>query len=203
MISECDELELKFDANKIVVDEFIKFCYGLRPESFKTVTGPDSYYSIGDAIWRHRADSRELTQKRRKSGVSSQDRLELDLIYDSSMAPAFIDNFLVISGFKPEFVLTKTAHIFYVQKAGHKFSLVIYDVNKVENGKLTEPHRYIEIEIDKKAVVTADRAKVLLREWKQELQRAFKNLDEPLNESLYEIYSGTRYPTVEKEKLSE
>jgi hypothetical protein len=204
MITDCDELELKFDASKISIEDFKEFCYGLNPDSSKTVSGPDSYWTIGDAIWRHRADSRELTQKRRKSGVSSQDRLEMDLIYDSSMSPQFIDNFLALSGFKLEFALTKTAYISYVYKSGHKFSIVVYDVNKVgENGKLVEPRRFIEIEIDKKAAVTADRAKVLLREWKQELQKAFKELGEPLNESLWEIYSGKLYPTIEKEKTSE
>ena len=187
----------------ISVEDFKKFCYGKNPTEYRCVTGPDYYYSQNDHVVRHRVkdgkDS-ELTVKRRKSGVSSQDRLEIDLYFAPGTPPERIDSFLAAIGFKLCFKLVKTAHIFYLNKGSHSFSVVHYTVGKEENGKLVDNKTFLEIEIDKQAKVTVERAKTLLREWKQELQQEFKELKEPLNESLWEIFSGRQYKQVEKEE---
>jgi adenylate cyclase class IV len=202
MISEHNEIEAKMAAGTVDTDRFLKWMFS-QPyiERYIHVTGPDRYYENGPNVVRHRedrADGRhELTVKLRKSDGSTRDRLEIDLHFGKKTKPKDVDAFLKATGFTKVFTLVKEAHIFWVRLTDDVLTtFVIYDVWRDKgDGEKTEPHRFIEVEVEKGSDVTADTAKRHLRAQVKLLQAQFE-LSEPLNESLYEIYSGKKYQQV-------
>lgn len=196
-ITDNDEIELKFAADDISFEDFNAVCKAQPIEGFFKAGGPDNYWVLGDNVIRHRVDNNEITVKRRKSGVSSQDRLEVDVKLAKDMDPEKVSLFLKAAGFELAFCLEKWADIYTISRSGHKFTVVMYRVSKVGGSEIK---KFIEIEVDKQAKISVERAKTLLRELKQDLQKNLKGLGEPLNRSLWEIYSGKVYQTIEENK---
>jgi adenylate cyclase class IV len=202
MISEHDEIEAKLAADHVPVPEFRRWMTaeaGL--ERYLHIIGPDRYYESGPNVVRHREDRQdgrhELTVKRRKSDGSTRDRLEVDLHFGKKTKPKDVDVFLKATGFTHVFTLTKEAHIFWVKVTENlTVTYVIYDVwREGSDSKKLDTKRFIEVEAEKGSDVTADTAKRHVRALVKSLQEQFR-LGEPLNDSLYEIYSGKRYQTV-------
>lgn len=202
MISEHDEIEAKMAADNVNVAEFKRWMTaGMELESYLHIIGPDRYYESGSNVVRHREDRKdgrhELTVKRRKSDGSTRDRLEIDLHFGKKTKPKDVDAFLKATGFTHVFTLVKEAHIFWVRLTDNiTVTYVIYDVwREGKDGEKLDTKRFIEVEAEKGSEVTAETAKRHLRTLVKGLQAQF-NLAEPLNESLYEIYSGKRYQQV-------
>jgi adenylate cyclase class IV len=198
MISEHDEIEAKMCADGTSFEEFRAFIMGKDVERYDHIIGPDYYYESGSNVVRHRQDRKdcrhELTVKKRKSGGSTRDRLEVDLHFDQKTVPHDVDTFLRAIGFTNVFTLVKEAHIYWVRLSPNLISTyVIYDVWKDDDPDTKA--RFIEIEAEKGSDVTPDTAKRHIRNAVTQLRGRFK-LPEPLNESLYEIYSGKRYALV-------
>lgn len=202
MISEHDEIEAKLAADDVNISEF-KQWMGRDPglERYLHIVGPDRYYESGPNVVRHREDRQdgrhELTVKRRKSDGSTRDRLEIDLHFGKKTKVADVDAFLKATGFLHVFTLVKEAHIYWVKLTDNiSATYVIYDVwREGPDGKKLDVKRFIEVEAEKGSDVTSETAKRHLRVLVKGLQAQF-NLAEPLNDSLYEIYSGKRYQTV-------
>jgi adenylate cyclase class IV len=197
LISEHIEIEAKLAADKVSLDDFKKFVMKLNFEQYITVTGPDSYYERGDEVVRHRMDQKdgrhELTVKKRYSDGSTRNRLEIDLHFPATgkTKTEDVDAFLKATGYTKAFTLVKEAHIFWVKLSPSITStLVVYSVwnEKTPDQK----RRYVEAEIEKGSDVTVETAKrqlsTLVKNMQQEL-----GLKEPLNESLWEIFSTKRY----------
>jgi hypothetical protein len=106
--------------------------------------------------------------------------------------------FLRATGYAHVLRLTKNnIYIFWV-KPTPNITLVycIYDVWD-ESGPSRFSKRFIEVEAEKGSNVTPETAKRYLREAVAEMQKVFKPyLGEPVNESLWEIFSGKRYSSV-------
>lgn len=204
MIHEHNEIEIKLDATGVDIEAFKQFVFKKCPDRFIAVLGPDTYYENGASVARHRKSKRaegghELTVKRRKSERSTRDREEIDLFFDVTRTKQKdVEAWLIATGFKPVFTLTKHAHIFNIPYGGFSVSVVIYDVCE---GKFDpdKTRRFIEVEVEKGGEISVDSAKRLLGAWVAELKEAFPVLADrqPLNDSLYEIYSGKKYQTVE------
>lgn len=199
MINQHNEIEAKLAADEVAVGVFCKFIFSLLPNRYECITGPDTYYRQGENVVRHReklnCKTHELTVKRRKSNESTRDREEIDLYFSDKSAVKDVQAFLAATGFEKEFKLVKTAHIFWLNWNGVELSIVIYDVWREENGKKEMERRYIEVEAEKGSEATVAFAKKTVNEWVHILRSNY-SLREPLNESLYEIYSGKRYQLV-------
>lgn len=212
-LSEHDEIERKLAADGVLLAKFMEFVVHRAPtsiERFVHLSSPDYYYSAADGkVLRHRVNpgqKHELTIKLRKSDQSTFDRREIDLHFSDETSPADVDAFVSLLGYQREFKLVKDCHIFWI-RASEKVTLtvVVYDAwreeaveawsavegtykKRVERGR----RRFIEVEAEKGSDVTVDTAKRHVSDWVKAL-RSELNLAEPLNESLYEIYSGKKY----------
>jgi adenylate cyclase class IV len=198
MISEHDEIEAKMCADGTSFDDFKAFVMNKTVERYDHIVGPDLYYESGVNVVRHRQDRKdnrhELTVKKRKSDGSTRDRMEVDLHFGKKTVPADVDAFLRGIGFTHVMTLVKEAHIFWVRLSPNLIATyVIYDVWRDEDPETKS--RFIEVEAEKGSDVTVDTAKRHLRTAVTEIRGRFK-VPEPLNESLWEIYSGKRYSKV-------
>jgi adenylate cyclase class IV len=204
MISEHNEIEAKLAADNVSVKDFQSFMEDTTRYDIvnrKAIESPDGYYEQGPNVVRQRGalgdDAHELTVKLRKSDGSTRDRLEIDLHFSEETGVSDVVAFLEATGFKKAFTLTKQAYIYWVQLTTKvRASFVIYDVWQTnEAGEKINCKRFIEVEAEKGSDVEVETAKRHVREQVKILQAHF-NIGEPLNESLYEIYSGKRYQTV-------
>lgn len=202
MIHDHNEIEAKLDATGVDIDAFRRWASDKLPERYLCVTGPDQYYGQNGHVVRHRLQpdgAHELTVKKRKSEKSTRDRLEIDLFFGIKTQPRDVQAFLEATGWKPVFLLVKKAHIFWFREGATHLTVVIYDVwrdrgTNAHGVTASEgPKRYIEIEAEKGSTVTPEHAKRRVNAWVKEIQEQFKLKDAPLNDSLYEIFSGCKY----------
>jgi hypothetical protein len=202
MISHHDEIEDKFDGAKIDLKTWLAWV--LQLPSIESVehseNTPDDYYECGDAVVRHRGieGQHELTVKRRKSGTSTRDRQEIDLFFSARTPHDSVGAFLRATGYKLAFRLIKDNIYIIWTKPTPNITLVycIYDVWNEDEGR-RHAKRFVEVEVAKGSNVQPETAKRYLREAVDEMRKAFKPyLGEPLNESLWEIFSGKRYSSV-------
>lgn len=196
MVSEHQEIEAKFAADSVSADVFRAYCNAhLQVIEYKLVEeAPDDYYKSGANVVRERHGPHELTVKRRKTESSTRDRQEVDLHLDRDK-PKDVAAFLEAVGFQKVFRLVKTAHIFWARLSPNLVGTVVwYQVWRAD--KPQERRVFVEVEAEKGSDVTPDTAKRHVREQVKALQDEFK-LAEPLNESLWEIYSGERYQVQE------
>ena len=198
MISEHNEIEAKMAAEGVAFDVFKRYIMETyEVERYEVVAGtPDVYYESGANVVRHRINPgrHELTVKRRTSTGSTRDRLEVDLHFGKKTNPEDVGAFLRAVSFEEAFTICKEAHIFWARLSPQlQATFVIYDVWRAEEpGKR---RRFIEVEAEKGSPCTPETAKRHVRRCVSNLQGRFK-LAEPLNDSLYELYSGKRYQSV-------
>lgn len=211
------ERELKFDASKVEKNSFIAWCKQQEHIRYLYVVGPDTYYRQGDHAVRHRhsetksdiGNAGQLTVKRRKSHGSIMDRVEVDLEFADHIEVADVTAFLLASGWKKEFTLLKAAHIFWFERKGIEVTVVVYEVGKVMgefqskspliSNKLVNKRLFLEIETEKSNKLNSTEAKAELNWWHNTIAKSF-TIGEPLNSSLYEIYSGKKYKVMSKKK---
>ena len=203
------ELEAKYDANGLTLEKFESFV-GARSEMYPqtrkiTVVGTDIYYEHRRDVVRQRIgeDHHELTVKVRKSKKQIQDRHEVDLTIAAKSRPVDAQQFLKLIGFKDVLSLVKTSYIYFFRRAPSiidttrpekdqyvDFDVAIYDVTLSPPG-LHPVRRFLEVEIHKESPLTQAQREEELLLLKESLY--LLNIGEPLNESLYEIYSGKKY----------
>jgi len=196
------ELEYKWDATGVPVDHFAAWAMNLSPFKYLRIKAPDFYWTQGENVIRHRHDSGAgtLTVKGRKSSDSITDRVEIDLQFGPNVKGRDVPAFLKATGWKMQLWLAKDAHIFWFSpELGITITLALYDVNRVFGNLQTFPppsRRFLEVEIEKTSSIDEERAKNVLDSWRNALTNEFK-LSQPLNLSLYEIYSGNKYRIIE------
>lgn len=204
------ELEVKYAADSLTIAQFEDFLSG-RADRFPlqrkiVVTGTDIYYERGRDVVRQRMGDgcNELTVKVRKSRKSIQDRHEVDLSFAEKTRPIDVQQFLKLTGWKESVSLVKTSYIYFFRRPANlylrerpreeqyvDFDIAVYDVTLSPPG-LHATRRFMEVEIHKDSPVDMDARVEELRLLKTSFPSALK-LGEPLNESLYEIYSGKKY----------
>jgi adenylate cyclase class IV len=202
MISEHDEIEAKLSAQLLDMKSFIGWMLQ-QPhiERYEHVeNSPDDYYENGSAVVRHRGvdGAHELTVKRRKSDSSTRDREEIDLHFTRKTAHKSVGAFLRATGYKLAFQLLKDAHIFWIKPTPNlSMTYVIYDVWDAD-GPRHEARRFVEVEVEKGSRIQPETAKTYVRNAVKRMQAEMAPyLDgDPLNESLYEIFSGKRYSSI-------
>lgn len=192
------EIEYKFVADHVSVPEFLRWAISKGPVTYDSSSCPDVYYVRGTDSIRHRWNSRagELTVKQRRSKRSTFQRVEIDLHFDDHKTSVNdVTAFLVATGWKRLFTLFKDGvHCFeFSLPEGGKVFLSIYAVEKFnEKTRKNDMRRqFVEIEVEKGSKHDLATSRRILDAWKLELQNTFR-LANPINVSLYEIYSGRR-----------
>jgi hypothetical protein len=196
MTDKHSEIEYKFDATHVSTKAFVHWCKEGRPYATRSgQSHTDVYYINGQAgVVRHRlkGGAGELTVKKRKSNYSTADRIEIDLTFGPETTPEDVDAFLRETGWAPIVTLRKgDVHDF---KYHCVCDLGTYDVCVSLCEIANDGRRFLEVEVEKGSAIPQPAARLALDFWKVALQKAFA-LGEPLNESLFELYTGQRYMT--------
>lgn len=199
------EVEAKFDAQKVTLKEYHDFLSSLsgekintkvvRLDAYKAVAGKDTYYNLNGSILRYREGDMaggELTYKQRKSDKSIADRVEINLPFSQRVKPGDVHTMIDYLGGKPVFSIEKVSYIYHVtgqMVAEEKDSqyiavLALYDVTD-EDGKM---RRFLEVEIEASSPCSVETGRKALDKWARIIKNQLQ-VEGPLNESLYEIYS--------------
>lgn len=211
MISQHNEIEAKLLADGVQVPDFLEKMNALPfVKDYQRIEGPDDYYECGEAVVRHRLYLRdgghELTVKRRKSAASTRDREEIDLAFAAKTSREDVEAFLGATGYAKAFRLHKVAHVFWVSPTPNiTLSYALYDVwhgqgalalDKPSQVRAHGPvRRFVEVEAEKGSAVSPETGKRYVREAVLWLRETF-GLGEPVNESLWEIFSSKRYSLI-------
>jgi hypothetical protein len=192
MLGQHNEIELKFSVRSAADQKkLIDWCQDQKAYRVETVRGPDRYYRQGENVVRHRCDggAGTLTVKKRTSLESTTNRVEVDLRFDTKTKKEDVEAWLLASGWTFEFELSKRATIFWYGFEDYAMTVVAYSIDF--EGVTS---RFLELEIEKGSDVSITGAKELLNLWKSRIMKALPGvLGEPLNDSLYELYSGKKY----------
>jgi len=137
------EIETKYDAGNITVDEFHEVVKKLPIRKHLLVSSFDDYFtnSKGEFVrYRQHTGRGELTIKKKTSSSNNNQRTEVNLETSGDNLEA-VDAFLGLQGYKYNFGIYKTCDIFWTEKVDLVY-YVVYDKN------FTELRRFIEIEAD-------------------------------------------------------
>jgi len=194
-VSDHTELEYKFRADVVGVQDFLDQMVHFRPESYESHSFNDVYYRRGDTVIRHRLlGNGELTVKKRKRDDSIVDRTEVNLVMTKDTTVVDVEAFMRETGFRREFVLWKKfAHVFHYDRVNfrgcrYKAEVALYAVARLEDEGPFGEHQFIEVEIKPYPNMPPEDALGELEEWKFQLQRSFP-IGFYLDKSLYEMYS--------------
>lgn len=134
------ELEFKYYANDIGIEDFTKLVEPLSPRWVMVSSYDDYFTNSGDDFIRYRYHDTmgELTIKRKTTDTNNNKRVEINLPTqgnNSKAVAAFVD----LLGYKHNFSIFKTCKIAFLEKAVLVY-YIVYDPN------LNEKHRFIEVE---------------------------------------------------------
>lgn len=134
------ELETKYFADNIGMDDFVKLVQPLNPE-WMLVSSYDDYFTNdkGEFIrYRYHDHMGELTIKRKTTDTNNNNRIEVNVPTDGKSSPS-IAAFCDLLGYKMNFSIFKTCKIAFLEKIVLVY-YVVYDEN------LNEKKRFIEVE---------------------------------------------------------
>jgi adenylate cyclase class IV len=177
------EIETKYYANNIGMDDFVKLVQPLNPEWVMVSSYDDYFTNSSDEFVRYRYHDTmgELTIKRKTQDTNNLNRVEVNLPTqgkNSKTVEAFVD----LLGYKLNFSIFKTCKIAFLQKVVLVY-YVVYDEN------LNEKQRFIEVEANEKYEWTSEQ-----EAWDEVLK--YEKMLEPLGitpkhrlrKSLFELF---------------
>lgn len=134
------ELETKYYAENIGMDDFVKLVQPLNPEWMMVSSYDDYFTNEKDEFIRYRYHDHmgELTIKRKTVDANNNNRVEVNIPTDGKSS-ASIQAFVDLLGYKKNFSIFKTCKIAFLEKAVLVY-YVVYDEN------LNEKKRFIEVE---------------------------------------------------------
>lgn len=194
------EVEVKFDADGVDLNTYKNFVevrcrfQGARVVGYKAVQGTDTYFVINGKPLRYRRGGdrcAELTYKERKSADSISDRVEINLPLKSGTPPAAVEAMLTYLGAEVDFSIEKWSYIFHLDGImngiDYRATLALYDVHDVAPG-LETTRRFLEVEIEAASNCTPAQGLEVLDSWRALVEDELQ-VQGPLNQSLYEIYT--------------
>lgn len=140
------EIETKYDASHIELDDFHKLIQNLGPSKSLDVAGFDYYYTKKNSFIRYRAgkDCSELTMKTKRKEANNYVRVEANLPLDSKVSALdmrkIVEKICKMLGYKQNFAIWKTCYIYWFDK----YNVVYYVVS---DKNMVEKARFIEIEM--------------------------------------------------------
>jgi adenylate cyclase class IV len=134
------ELETKYYAENIGMDDFVKLVQPLNPEWMMVSSYDDYFTNEKDEFIRYRYHDHmgELTIKRKTVDANNNNRVEVNIPTDGKSSTS-IHAFVDLLGYKKNFSIFKTCKIAFLEKAVLVY-YVVYDEN------LNEKKRFIEVE---------------------------------------------------------
>lgn len=185
------EIELKYYAENISLDKFIKFAVDQNPNKKLFVGSYDTYYSSPSYMsdnglefvrFRH-GITPELTIKIKTSSKNNNSRIEVDLPLSKSVSKFIVDKFLALLGFQENFQIYKDCYIYYYDK----LTIVYYRVLDKEDGKVLST--FIEVEARKDANFDdEDHAWAYVKDMERKLSSIGISPQNRLRRSLWEIF---------------
>jgi adenylate cyclase class IV len=189
------ELEKKFDAKLVSVEQFKSWGFSKNPNEYLHAIGPDLYYVQGKNVLRHRQNgdgAGQMTVKQRTSKRSTVLRGEIDLNFSHLNTVDDVTKFLRATGWREKFTVIKDCHIFSFRDSMPHMEAVIYDVRCFYPGGCEGvPYRFLEIEVHK-SHNKHPKSHAALQIWEADLRKVLP-VGKIMTKSLYEIYSGKRY----------
>lgn len=187
-MTDFKELEFKYRAEDVKLQDFIFAISNLSPEVRKDISSWDYYYTKPDnreEFLRFRdSDSPELTKKRKVKEANNWERDEYDLPLDPvKIDRKTVEAWISTDGYKENFRIYKSCFIFWVGKVNYVY-YIVYDENMKEKG------RFIEVEVNKKEVpkLGMDKAVELLKDSESVLAVLGITAANRMKKSLYELY---------------
>lgn len=137
------EIELKYDAQDVSMNDFINLVESLKVEKRMLVSSFDDYFidSFNNFIrYRYTDNGGELTIKRKLNDKNNNERVEVNIPTAGDNLTA-VTAFVDLLGYKHNFGIYKTCKIFWIDKI-----VLVYYV--VYDKEMKELRRFIEIEAD-------------------------------------------------------
>lgn len=148
-MSDFIELEYKYKADDVKLDDFVKLMESLGPSKRLDISSWDYYYTKGpDEFIRFRksSDNPELTIKRKVKTSNNWERVEVDIPVDSKrVTDSGVAKFMELLDYKINFKIYKSCFIFWLDNVNYVY-YIVYDENMKERG------RYVEVEVNKERV---------------------------------------------------
>lgn len=179
------EIEFKYDATSVSLNQFNKAVVALKPKRIMTIGGWDHYYSNGKGHFRHRLDKKrpELTSKRRINKGSVTNRDEINIHLEPGTKPTDMRKLMECAGFPFDFAIFKTSTIHFFKDVD-VCHYTVYDQKRRKIGQFIEIEFMTHIK-NKKTSYKMKR----IREFEKALSSLGLNPSKRLNKSLFEIYS--------------
>jgi hypothetical protein len=122
--------------------------------------------------------------------TDTTDRVEIDLKFAPSVTHDDVTAFVLATGWEEVLVLHKHfSETYWFKHGGAEISVSLYEVEDIKTKRVK---RMLEVEVEKGSAVTEEEALNLLTIWCDILAEDME-LGEPLQDSLYEIFSGKKY----------
>jgi adenylate cyclase class IV len=178
------EIEFKFDAQNISVNDFCRNVESLNPTNHIIVSSYDDFFvnESGHFIrYRHNHNTQELTIKRKVCDHNNNERVEVNMPLvpqDFATINAFVD----LLGYAHNFRIYKTAKIYWVDNVVLCY-YIVYDDN------MKELDRFIEIEANEHMTFeTEAHAWDAIKLYEEKLKPLGINYKRRLRKSLFEMY---------------
>lgn len=190
------EVETKYRVEPQTMTEFKRIVSQMAGlEKFIYVEGPDYYFTNGkgDSFIRYRRPSHgldngrsEITVKVKPEGAKNNIiRTEVNVRVDQTDEDA-IRAFVGLMGYRPNFSILKTCHIYNLSDA----TLVFYSVYDTTDGKSSKVDSFVEIEVSEEHVqnMTEDQAWDIIKKYEKALEEVGVNPQKRIRKSLFEMY---------------
>jgi hypothetical protein len=178
-----------------------------RLRKIQSAVGTDTFYELGTGVVRYRRDTKLsdyscsgpakdrsskvspdpyccLTVKSRKSTSDMLNRHEVDL-WVGNVHPLDFLEFSKMLGGTELFTIKKNYVVYELHSDEAEVCLALYGVTRADG---SEPNKFLEIEIEKTSLCSAERGMELLRDWCGFIQDNLAVVG-PVNISLFELYS--------------
>lgn len=139
---EIAELEFKYSAEDISLNDFISFAEKLNPIKEAEISSWDYYYSHNSGLpfefIRYRdGDPPELTLKIKTNEKNNTHRIEIDLPLAKTVSLKLVEKFVNFLGFKENFRIYKFCKIYWFEKVDIVY-YIVYDKEMKEIGRRVE-----------------------------------------------------------------
>lgn len=149
MNSEYKELEYKYKADNVGLQDFLKLMKTYNIKKTLDISSWDIYYLANeDNFVRYRqSDTPELTKKVKTKAANNWERVEIDLPLDPNrIKEETVSRFLALDGYKENFRVYKSCFIFWLNDVNYVYYIVY-------NPDMKEVGRFVEVEVNKTSTV--------------------------------------------------
>lgn len=186
------ELEYKYRADNIQLQDFLKLMNELKFESHLDISSWDIYYTPKgqkdtENFTRFRmSNTPELTKKIKTKTSNNWSRIEVDIPLDGNkVTEQIVTKFLELEGYEPNFKIYKSCFIFWQNYVNYVY-YIVYDENMSEKG------RFIEVEVNKNKISKLESqiggAPWQLQVASKELEKLGLTAQHRLKKSLFELF---------------